>query len=386
MLSSLVTSAGIAMAFNLVATASRRSTLRDATITSAPSRLASSAVARPMPDEPPTTTTFLPASIMWFPRYFCFAVSDNSQFVIARSVSDEAIQSSCVALDCFAPLAMTGRECRPELRLRRLKSGSNARLALPRPRQLPDPGARGVDVGGAIDVDQIGFVGGDALANGFAEVAGAVDAHALDAAGTRHGGEVRIVALTGDRIVEVGGEFTAPEIAALQAADRGIGVVVPDHPDHGQIIFDRRSQYVGMHEEGAIAAYRHAGPIGGGEFRTHHAGNAKAHRAKTHRADQRVRPLRLAEAQQPIVVHADIADQDRILGQRFVDFERSALRIDRRGVVGKTGSDELVPFLAIGVDLRQPLFAGIGALAEVGAAVEFGMNLPQEGAHIGHQA
>src|SRR5882757_6841406 len=68
MLSSLVTSAGIAMAFNLVATASRRSTLRDATMTSALSRLASSAVARPIPEEPPTTTTFLPASITGFPQ------------------------------------------------------------------------------------------------------------------------------------------------------------------------------------------------------------------------------------------------------------------------------------------------------------------------------
>ena len=86
------------------------------------------------------------------------------------------------------------------------------------------------------------------------------------------------------------------------------------------------------------------------------------------------------------MVHADVADQDRILRQRLVDLERGALRIDRRGVVGKAGSDELVPFLAIGIDLRQPFLARIGAFGQIGAAVEFGMDLAQEGAHIGHQA
>ena len=230
-------------------------------------------------------------------------------------------------------------------------------LALPEPGQFPDAGARGIDIGGDIDVDQIGLVGGDALADGLADIAGAVDAHAFDAAGARHRGKIRIVALAGDRIMEVGREFAAAEIAALQPADRGIGVVVPDHPDHGQIIFDRRAQHVGVHEEGAVAAYRYAGPVGRGEFRAHHAGDTKAHRAESHRADQRIRPVRLAKAEQPIVVHADVADQDRILGQRLVDLERGALRIDRHGVVGKAGRDELVPLLAVGVDLRQPFLA-----------------------------
>ena len=86
------------------------------------------------------------------------------------------------------------------------------------------------------------------------------------------------------------------------------------------------------------------------------------------------------------MVHADIADQDRIFRQRLVDLERGALRVDRRGVVGKARRDEPVPLLAIGVDLRQPFVAGVGALGEIGAAVEFGMKLPQEGTHIGHQA
>ncbi|OIQ63383.1 hypothetical protein GALL_550760 [mine drainage metagenome] len=85
-------------------------------------------------------------------------------------------------------------------------------------------------------------------------------------------------------------------------------------------------------------------------------------------------------------MHADIADQNGILGQGLVDLGGRALRIDRRSVVRKAGSNELVPFLAIGVDLRQPFLAGIGAFGQVGAAVEFGVNLAQKSEYVGHQA
>src|ERR1700694_3254843 len=113
----------------------------------------------------------------------------------------------------------------------RLELGSDARLASPEAGELPDAGAARIDIGGDIDVDQIGLVGGDPLADGFAEIAGAIDPHALDAAGSRHRGKIRIVTRAGDRIVEVGGEFAAAEITALQPTDRGIGVIVPDHTD-----------------------------------------------------------------------------------------------------------------------------------------------------------
>nr|WP_291696197.1 hypothetical protein [Bradyrhizobium sp.] len=52
-LSSSVTSTGMAETFSFAASSSSRVALRDAIVTSAPSALASSAVASPMPDEPP---------------------------------------------------------------------------------------------------------------------------------------------------------------------------------------------------------------------------------------------------------------------------------------------------------------------------------------------
>jgi hypothetical protein len=66
---SLVTSAGIAIAFSRSAMGSSFAALREAMMTSAPSRRASSAVDSPMPDEPPTTTTLFPASCMLFSYY-----------------------------------------------------------------------------------------------------------------------------------------------------------------------------------------------------------------------------------------------------------------------------------------------------------------------------
>src|ERR1700751_2273232 len=141
-----------------------RSLLREAMTTSAPSCLASAAVARPMPDEPPTTTTFCPAS--------------NIVFLWSLKL--------CTVLWS-----------------RRLKLHADARLAAAEARQLPDAGAGGIDVGCDVDIDQIGLVGRDALADRLANIAGAIDAHTLDAAGGPHCRELRIEGMARPRIVEV---------------------------------------------------------------------------------------------------------------------------------------------------------------------------------------
>src|ERR1700716_4680857 len=134
-------------------------------------------------------------------------------------------------------IAVSSRSCRgdqitnapPSIQSGRLIAGADAGLALPEPGQFPDAGAHRIDVGGDIDVDQIGLVGGDALAEGITDVALAIDADAFDAAGARHRGKIRIVTLARRRIMEVGCEFVSAEIAALQPADRGLGVIVPSH-------------------------------------------------------------------------------------------------------------------------------------------------------------
>src|SRR5262245_42260870 len=103
--------------------------------------------------------------------------------------------------------------------LPRLISGPDRWLALPEPRQLPHAGASWIDVSGDVNVDQVGPVGLDAPAHRLSEIGGAIDAHAFDAGRARHGCKVRIVALAGLGMVEVGRKLAAAEIAALQAAD-----------------------------------------------------------------------------------------------------------------------------------------------------------------------
>src|SRR5215469_12580330 len=116
-LSSLVTSATIGLAPIFPAAAFKRSLLREAITTLAPSFFASSAAARPIPEEPPTTTTVCPESNIAFPRF-----------------------TPCLASSPVEPIS-------------RLVLDADARLATAKARQLPDPCAGGVHVGGDIDVD-----------------------------------------------------------------------------------------------------------------------------------------------------------------------------------------------------------------------------------------
>src|SRR5262245_49041710 len=97
--------------------------------------------------------------------------------------------------------------------------------------QFPHPGPAWVLVGVDVDVDQVWLVLRDGVADGVADVAGAVDADAFYAGRACHGGKVRVVGLAGRRLLEVGGKLAAIQIAALQAADRRVGVIVPDHPN-----------------------------------------------------------------------------------------------------------------------------------------------------------
>src|SRR6516225_10408156 len=105
-----------------------------------------------------------------------------------------------------------------------------------------------------------------------------------------------------------------------------------------------------MHEEGAVATYRNARPLGCGKLGAQDAGDAESHWAETHRSNERVRPPRIAELDQPVVVDADVAHQNGVLRQHLVDLMGGALWMDRRGVVHKSRCDERVPFAAIALD------------------------------------
>src|SRR5215475_16039494 len=137
----------------------------------------------------------------------------------------------------------------------RLEAPADRRLALAEAGELPYAGAGGIAVGTDLGVDEVGPPGRDARPHGLPKIGGAVDAHAVDAGRACHGGEVRIVRRPGVRMLEVGCKLAAIEVAALQPADRSVGVVVPYHPDHRDGVFDRGPENARVHEESAVAAH-----------------------------------------------------------------------------------------------------------------------------------
>src|SRR5215472_1430986 len=96
-------------------------------------------------------------------------------------------------------------------------------------------------------------------------------------------------------MAEISRQLPASEIPALQAADRGVGIVIPDHPYGRDAVFHGCTKDTGVHKEGAVAANRNAGPVGRGELCAENAGDAEPHRSKAHASDQPVRPAWLAE-------------------------------------------------------------------------------------------
>ena len=84
-------------------------------------------------------------------------------------------------------------------------------------------------------------------------------------------------------------------------------------------------------------------------------------------------------------MHTDVAHQDGVLGKTAAYLKGRALRIDRPAVIAEAWGDQLVPFFSVAVDGLEPLVPRVGALAEIGPPVQFGVQLAQEGTHIGHQ-
>ena len=186
-------------------------------------------------------------------------------------------------------------------------------------------------------------------------------------------------------MAEVGRKLASVEIATLQSPDRGIGEVVPHHPDHRQIVFDRGAEHARVHEKGAVAADRDAGTLGGRELCAEHTGDAESHRAETHRTNERIRPARMAKLNEPIVVNADVAHQDGVFGQDLVDLVRGALRVDRRGIIGEARGDECVPLAAVSIDGGEPFRARGRSIADAVTGIDLRQHLLEKGAHVGHQ-
>src|ERR1700693_5563465 len=162
------------------------------------------------------------------------AAAPLSQLRLQTSSPEILMTHSVVRLGCAPGYAVLAFLHHPSRRIASAEGG----LALAQSGQLPDAGTSRVLVGADVGVDQERPMGSDRGLDRFAQIGGAIDPHALDAGGTRHGGEIGVVALAGFWIVEISRQVAPAQIATLQSADRSIGIIVPDHPHHRQIVFE----------------------------------------------------------------------------------------------------------------------------------------------------
>ncbi len=170
------------------------------------------------------------------------------------------------------------------------------------------------------------------------------DREALDARGARPGGEVRVVGLAGPGPGRSRCRISRPsKYAYCRSRIAAQREVVPHHPDRRDVVLDRGAQHVRHHGEAAVAADRHARPVGRGELGAEDRARAEAHAGKAPGVEHRLRPARLPELHEPVVVDAGVERDDRVVGQHRAAVGDDALGPDRRGVDVEVGPDEGLP-------------------------------------------
>ena len=233
-------------------------------------------------------------------------------------------------------------------------------------------------------VDDAGALVLQCLLHRGREVLRARDGVAVGAAGARPGREVGVVALAALALVEGGADLAAVEQAVLQVADGAPGEVVPDDPDHGQVVFDRRAQHIGRHRETAVTDHRHAGAVGRGERCAHHAADAEAHAGVAPAVEHALRALGLPELHEPVVVHARIEREDDVVGQHLLQRAHHELGAQRVGGIAEVRPHEGFPLRLPALHLRQPGRVTRGL--DLGALVQGLEQLAREDLHIGDEA
>ena len=207
------------------------------------------------------------------------------------------------------------------------------------------------------------------------------DRKALYARRPRPRGEVRVVGLAVGSRVETGSVLAALEVRVLQVADRPPGEVVPHHPHRRDIVFDRSAQHVRHHGESAVAADRYARAVGRGELGAEDRARAETHARETPGVQHGLRPARLPELHEPVVVDAGVERDDRVVRQHGAAVGHDALGPDRRRMDIEVRRHELFPFRAPARDFGVP-FGELRGAVDLPAS-RFAQHLLDESARIG---
>src|SRR5919197_5797917 len=180
----------------------------------------------------------------------------------------------------------------------------------------------------------------------------------LHATGSRESGEVGIVRLLRLCSIESRPDLAATVQPVLEVTDRGPGEVVPDHPNTGEVVLDRRGEDVRRHHEASVSHHRHAGLLRSGELRPEDAADAEAHRRVSPGVEHGLRPVRGPELHEPVVMHALVEADNGVVRQHRPDVSDDALGMQRRGLDLKIRTDKALPLLFPGRNLVMPFEEG----------------------------
>src|SRR6185503_15184018 len=112
------------------------------------------------------------------------------------------------------------------------------RLLVRRRRQLPGAGRRRTDFRIDMHIKHVRLVGLDRVFEGALEVLRFRHCHCFDARCACPGRKIGVVGFVVRPFVEHRAVLAATEHAELDVADRHPAEIIPDHPDHGDIVLD----------------------------------------------------------------------------------------------------------------------------------------------------
>ena len=161
-----------------------------------------------------------------------------------------------------------------------------------------------------------------------------VDLDPLGPIGAGHGGEIGGVALPIDFKDR---PESGVEMRQFQSGNGAEGVVVHDHPDHRNLLFNGGGQHRRVLTKATITDQRNNDAIRAGQLGPDRGRGAKAHGGKAAGSKDAGRFINRVLLRQPVLVPAHVGTDDRITRQGRPQIGQDALRLHRPGLTFHPG-------------------------------------------------
>src|SRR5580693_5575033 len=164
------------------------------------------------------------------------------------------------------------------------------------------------------------------------QIAGFFDEQAGGTHGTRHH-----CVISGEQfaasVFKTGSKFSVlAEVSHLLIAYGAVAKVVPDKPDHWDVILNGREHSTRIHGEATIATNRDHRAVGSGQLCAQRTSDSESHRSKTPTLQEGLARRSVPFHHQPVVMYAHIREHDAIFRHNLSQFCDRALGADRHGI------------------------------------------------------